>query len=71
MAKVIKKKTKLKRLSTKEELELSDKSELIDQILRLEAYNAQLQTILRKNETKQMEQTKCFNGTKKQFDFTK
>lgn len=71
MAKVIKKKTKLKRLSTKEELELSDKSELIDKILRLEAYNVQLQTILRKNETKQMEQTKDFNETKKQFDFTK
>ncbi|KAI4491045.1 hypothetical protein M0802_010462 [Mischocyttarus mexicanus] len=70
MAKVIKKKIKLKRLSTKEELELSDKSELIDKILQLEAHNAQLQMILRKNETK-MEETKCFDKNRKQFDFTK
>ncbi|XP_043679435.1 tRNA pseudouridine(38/39) synthase [Vespula pensylvanica] len=71
MAKVITKKKKLKRLSTKEELELSDKSELIDKILQLEAYNMQLQTILKKTETHEMERTKCHNKTQKQFDFTK
>lgn len=70
MMKVTAKKRKLQRLSTKEELELLDKSELIDKILKLEARNTQLQTILRKAETNEVGRMKN-PETRKQFDFTK
>ncbi|KAK2586643.1 hypothetical protein KPH14_011690 [Odynerus spinipes] len=71
MAQVAVKKKKLKRLSTKEELELLNKSELIDKILQLEAHNSQLQAILKKTETNGAGQMKNLKKAQKQFDFTK
>lgn len=71
MAKLTMKKNKLKRLSTKEELEHFDKSKLIDKILQLEAHNTQLQMILRKTERNEDGKMTNLKKTQKQFDFTK
>ncbi|CAD6208502.1 GSCOCG00010502001-RA-CDS [Cotesia congregata] len=50
MEEVIVAKTRNKNLSSRKELELLDKQELIDRILQLEAHTVQLKNIIKKSD---------------------
>lgn len=57
--------------STREDLEILDKSILIDKILQLEAHNFQLKSILSKTLNSSDKKSQRINQTKRKFDFSK
>lgn len=70
MAKVLRKRAKTKK-STREELELLDKSELIDKILKLEAHNEQLKVLITKAADCRSEKKATVEKARKAFDFSR
>ncbi|XP_029170311.1 tRNA pseudouridine(38/39) synthase [Nylanderia fulva] len=57
--------------STREQLELFDKSELIDKILQLEAHNEQLRALITKTTNSKSEKREMPDRVKKSFDFSR
>ncbi|XP_014479430.1 PREDICTED: tRNA pseudouridine(38/39) synthase isoform X2 [Dinoponera quadriceps] len=70
MAKVLRKSAKTKK-STREELDLLDKSELIDRIMQLEAYNEQLKALIAKSTGTKLEVKGMSGKVQKSFDFSR
>ncbi|XP_032683103.1 tRNA pseudouridine(38/39) synthase [Odontomachus brunneus] len=70
MAKVLRKRAKAKR-STREELDLLDKSVLIDRIIQLEAHNEQLKILIAKTADTKVEEKDMSERVQKPFDFSR
>ncbi|XP_071555254.1 tRNA pseudouridine(38/39) synthase isoform X1 [Temnothorax nylanderi] len=70
MAKVPRKRAKMGK-STREQLEMLDKSELIDKILRLEAHNEQLKSSIAKSTDTELKKEKTPKKVRRSFDFSR
>ncbi|XP_012524214.1 tRNA pseudouridine(38/39) synthase isoform X3 [Monomorium pharaonis] len=70
MAKILRKRTKMGR-STRERLEVLDKSELIDRILQLEVHNEQLKLLITKNTEPKPRKEETPGKVRKSFDFSR
>ncbi|XP_015592180.1 tRNA pseudouridine(38/39) synthase isoform X2 [Cephus cinctus] len=71
MTSVVLNRDKSKKLSTKEELSLLDKENLIDRILQLEAHNFQLKKIISKTNEDGRKKSSSEHKSRKNFDFSK